>query len=96
MLLKNWLAGWRGLTTGHKGRKRRSVGRQVETLEPRFVLAVDYGDAPDTGAGPGRGNYETLSANGGPSHTIVAGMFLGARVDGEANATAMRGPTGTT
>ncbi len=65
----------------------RSVGRQVEALEPRYVLAVDYGDAPDTGAGTGRGNYETLSANGGPSHTIVAGLFLGAHVDGEANAT---------
>ncbi len=51
------------------------------------MLAVDYGDAPDTGAGTGLGNYETLSANGGPSHTIVAGLFLGARVDNDTNGT---------
>ncbi len=41
MLMKSWLAGWRRLTTGLQGRKRRSVGRQVETLEPRYALAVD-------------------------------------------------------
>jgi hypothetical protein len=76
MLLKSWLAGWRGLTARHLGQQRRSIGRQVESLEPRRVLA-DYGDAPDTTTGTARGDYQTLSANGGPSHTIVAGLFLG-------------------
>jgi hypothetical protein len=52
-----------------------------------MVLATDFGDAPDTAAGTGAGNYETLLANNGPRHTIVAGLFLGARVDGEADAT---------
>ncbi|NQV24203.1 MAG: FG-GAP repeat protein [Rhodopirellula sp.] len=44
--------------------------------------SVDYGDAPDTAAGSGTGNYETTLANGGPSHTVVAGLFLGDTVDG--------------
>jgi hypothetical protein len=79
MLLKNWLAGWRGLTTGNWSRRRQPVGRLFETLEPRYVLAEDFGDAPD--------DYQTLLANGGPQHTIVAGLFLGTRVDGEADAT---------
>jgi Ca2+-binding RTX toxin-like protein len=44
---------------------------------------VDYGDAPDTGAGTGVGNYQTLASDSGPSHTIVSGLFLGASVDGD-------------
>ncbi len=45
---------------------------------------VDYGDAPDTSAGTGPGNYQTLAANGGPSH-IATGPYLGTARDGEAN-----------
>jgi len=41
----------------------------------------DFGDAPDTGAGTGTGNYETTAGNGGPSHTIVTELFLGNGVD---------------
>jgi Ca2+-binding RTX toxin-like protein len=44
---------------------------------------IDYGDAPDTGAGTGAGNYQTLASDTGPSHTIVSGLFLGASVDGD-------------
>ena len=67
-----------------QARKRREVRRLlVEPLEARYLLASDFGDAPDTGAGTGAGNYETTSADGGPSHTIVAGLFLGATVDGD-------------
>jgi len=44
---------------------------------------IDYGDAPDTGAGTGSGNYQTLDSDNGPSHTIVPGLFLGASVDGD-------------
>jgi CSLREA domain-containing protein len=43
----------------------------------------DFGDAPDTGAGTGSGNYQTLATDGGPSHTIVAGLHLGATIDGD-------------
>ncbi len=49
-----------------------------------LAAPVDYGDAPDTGAGTGAGNYQTLASDSGPSHTIVSGLFLGATVDGEA------------
>ena len=54
------------------------------------MLASDFGDAPDTNAGTGTGNSQTLLAVGGPSHVIDATqttLFLGARVDAEANAT---------
>ncbi len=37
--------------------------------------ARDFGDAPDS--------YQTLSASGGPSHGIVAGVHLGAEIDRE-------------
>jgi hypothetical protein len=56
------------------------------TIGVTDVIEFDFGDAPDTGAGTGAGNYETLSANGGPRHTVVAGLKLGARIDGEADA----------
>ena len=46
----------------------------------------DFGDAPDTGTGTGQGNYNTLSTDNGPSHSVVAGLFLGARVDGDESA----------
>ncbi len=45
--------------------------------------SFDFGDAPDTGSGTGSGNYNTLFADNGPSHTIVAGLFIGAHVDGD-------------
>ena len=41
------------------------------------VLPRDYGDAPDTGAGTGVGNYETTAADNGPSHVVSAGLYLG-------------------
>ncbi|MHC4880758.1 MAG: integrin alpha [Planctomycetota bacterium] len=44
-------------------------------------LAADFGDAPDLGPGTGTGDYETLAENGGPSHRIVPGLYLGASVD---------------
>ncbi len=74
-------------------RRERALARgqrRLERLEPRTVLASDFGDAPDTTSGTGLGNYQTLLANGGPSHIIdstQSKLFLGVRVDGEANAT---------
>ncbi len=52
-------------------------------LEDRTLLSGDFGDAPDTGAGTGAGNYETLSTDNGPVHTVVAGLRMGATVDEE-------------
>ncbi|MCE7987251.1 MAG: Cna B-type domain-containing protein [Caldilinea sp. CFX5] len=43
----------------------------------------DWGDLPDSSAGAGAGNYETLDANSGPVHNIRPGLYLGATVDGE-------------
>jgi hypothetical protein len=40
---------------------------------------LDFGDLPDVGVG----GYETLLANDGPRHTIVAGLYLGSTVDAE-------------
>ncbi|MCA9059272.1 MAG: FG-GAP repeat protein, partial [Planctomycetaceae bacterium] len=66
---------------------RRSAVASAELLEIRTLLTMDLGDAPDTAAGTSTGNYETTAANGGPSHTIVAGLFLGNTVDGGENGT---------
>ena len=41
----------------------------------------DYGDAPDTALNTAAGDYKTTAADGGPSHTVVAGLRLGATVD---------------
>ena len=43
---------------------------------------ADYGDAPDSTAGTGTGNYNTRGADRGPRHTIVPGLRIGANVDG--------------
>ncbi len=62
----------------------------LERLETRIMLTSDFGDAPDISTGTGTGDYQTLLANGGPSHVIdttQTTLFLGARVDGEADAT---------
>ena len=56
-------------------------GNFVQTFTVGPSMPVDFGDAPDTAAGTGAGNYETLAANDGPIHTIVAGLFLGDTVD---------------
>ncbi|HQX52211.1 MAG TPA: FG-GAP-like repeat-containing protein, partial [Planctomycetaceae bacterium] len=61
----------------------------IDVLESRLLLTFDFGDAPDTSPGTGRNNYQTLAANGGPSHIIDASrttLFLGAGVDGELTA----------
>src|SRR5437773_915444 len=66
--------------------RRRNFRPQGECLEDRAMLAIDFGDAPDLGGGAGAGDYQTLLANNGPRHTIVAGMRMGANVDGETDA----------
>ncbi|NJN76169.1 MAG: VWA domain-containing protein [Synechococcaceae cyanobacterium RL_1_2] len=44
---------------------------------------TEYGDAPDTGAGTGLGNYETLDANGGANHVILPDLRIGAETDND-------------
>ena len=46
-------------------------------------VLLDFGDAPDTTSGTGAENYQTLSSNNGPRHTIASGLFLGDRVDAD-------------
>ncbi len=49
-----------------------------------ICVEYDYGDLPDLASGTsGILDYETLEANGGPSHEIIDGLFLGAIVDGD-------------
>lgn len=56
------------------------------TMCPTAVLQVDYGDAPDLGAGNGPGNYNTLLAQNGPRHELISELYLGARVTAEPDA----------
>nr|WP_225444502.1 GEVED domain-containing protein [Pseudomarimonas arenosa] len=56
------------------------------------VIAIDRGDLPDTTAATGVGDYQTLIANAGPSHTIRSTLRLGsendADIEGQPNAAA--------
>ena len=99
MQLTHWLQQLLSQTTLSSRRVQRTArqrerglahgARWLECLESRVVLTSDFGDAPDTTAGTGVGDYQTLAANVGPSHVIdstSSTLFLGSRVDGEANA----------
>ncbi|MBW1817192.1 MAG: hypothetical protein JRJ60_08525, partial [Deltaproteobacteria bacterium] len=63
--------------TGHNSPVKDDLGENV----PFY----DWGDLPDTGSGTGTGNYETLSANGGPSHELTVGLFMGDLVDADSD-----------
>ena len=52
-----------------------------ELIEP----SKDHGDAPDSGAGTGSGNYNTTASDNGPRHTIVPGLHIGANVDADSS-----------
>lgn len=76
----------RGLKKQLRHSRRRQQRRRwiTECLEDRALLAADFGDAPDTSAGTGHGDYQTLTSTGGPSHVIdttQTTLFLGASVD---------------
>ena len=47
---------------------------------------IDFGDAPDLGAGNGPGNYNTLLENNGPRHQMLSNLFLGTQVTAENDA----------
>ena len=72
-------------TTLRETQRRRLSRPHVESLELRLLLS-DFGDAPDTGAGTGRGNYNTSALDGGPSHVVTNTIHLGVNVTDEANA----------
>lgn len=100
MSLRHWLQGMFARTTSARRSVTRMTARcreramahsqqRLECLETRMLLTSDFGDAPDTTSGTGAGNYQTLFANSGPSHDLTntqATLFLGAGVDGEADA----------
>ncbi len=61
---------------------------------PVGVTQSDLGDLPDSGAGIGAGNYETLLSSNGAVHTIVSGLFMGASVDPEGDGQPNAGANG--
>ena len=75
MKRSNWLSGLRVAfhqhpqpRRPHRKRPRAATRRATfESLEDRRLLALDYGDAPDTAPGTGPGNYNTLSTDNGPN-----------------------------
>ncbi|MGK7950329.1 MAG: GEVED domain-containing protein [Xenococcaceae cyanobacterium] len=59
-----------------------TVSVEENDLGNNFIEAEgDYGDAPDTTAGNGAGDYTTTEANGGASHVIVSGLSIGSNID---------------
>lgn len=65
-----------------------------QTQQGGFNL-LDFGDAPDTGAGTGSGNYQTTIDDNGARH-VVGGVRLGTSVDFEPlPLTTMTGPNST-
>ncbi len=68
---------------------------EVEEGDVVIIDSADYGDAPDTGAGSGAGNYRTLASDGGPLHGTDSTLFLGGGVtddsDGFGNGTDSNG-----
>ena len=56
------------------------------TMCPKATVRVDYGDAPDAGAGNGPGNYNTLLASNGPRHELIGSLTLGTQVTAEPDA----------
>ena len=56
-------------------------GTATQTILVTVTFAPsDFGDAPDTGPGNSRDNYQTLLSDGGPRHAIVTGVRMGATV----------------
>ena len=87
-------SGLSGLTQGQTYARFRISNGALTTSTPTAILGrgevedyaitinpIDLGDAPDTAAGIGIGNYETLIANGGASHTIISTLKIGATTD---------------
>ena len=56
------------------------------TMCPNINVLIDFGDAPDLGAGNGQNNYNTLMAQNGPRHGLVNELYLGTKVTAESDA----------
>ena len=67
-------------TTGPAGSNNHGLDFGFVTI---VAQVYDLGDNPDTGAGTGTGNYNTLLNDNGPRHQIIPGLFMGALVDAE-------------
>ena len=66
------------------------AGNKAEASAQVPILAIDFGDLPDTGAGTGVGNYQTLLSDDGARHIIDGSVgapltYLGSLLDAEAN-----------
>lgn len=64
---------------------------EVEDYRITIAQGFDRGDLPDTAIGTGTGNYQTTTADGGPSHGIGAlrmGTNIDSEPDGQPNGTA--------
>lgn len=95
MDLRRWFtrtgSSFRGPSSGRRTRRKQSFRLSspiavVDILEARLLLTSDFGDAPDITSGTGVNNYQTVAANGGPSHVIdttMTTLYMGAGVDGE-------------
>ena len=56
----------------------------ILVIKNRWTITVPgIGRCKTASAGTAADDYQTLEANGGPSHTIVTGLFLGDMVDGD-------------
>ncbi len=73
-----------GLTTDNR-ESAQFIGTGLLNENNNFgyiFLKYDFGDLPDLAAGTtGTNDYETSKLNGGPSHLIISGLFLGDTVD---------------
>ncbi len=49
------------------------------------TIPYDWGDLPDGSSGTGNGDYQTTSANNGPSHQIITGLKFGSSIDEESD-----------
>jgi hypothetical protein len=81
----NTFARFRFSQNGKLGPNGSSSDGEVEDYQVAIQAApqLDWGDAPEGSAGPPL--YPTTLARNGARHTIVQGLFLGQRVDAEAN-----------
>lgn len=59
--------------------------QQINFVSIETLNFFDFGDAPDTGAGTGPGNYNTTLADDGPRHRLGGALFLGAAIDFDAD-----------
>jgi hypothetical protein len=76
------------LAVGARGDKTGGTDRGAVHVLFLNAARPDFGDAPDTGAATGVRNYQTLLADNGSRHTIVAGLRMGANIDAESDAAA--------